>query len=810
MEAEQGGFYASNDGGEHWSLVNPDHRFTQRAWYFSHVFADPKNVDTVYVLNTSTYKSIDGGHTFKPMRAPHGDCHGLWIDPADPKRMIEGNDGGATVTTDGGLTWTTQENQPTAQFYHVATDNRFRYYIYGAQQDNSTVAIASSTDEGGISRPDWYGVGGGESGFVVPYLPNPEIVYAGSYDGLITRYDHSNGQEQDITPWPDNPMGAGAANLKHRFQWTAPIALSPHDPNILYFGGEALFKSSENGNSWTAISPDLTRNDKSKQQSSGGPITKDNTSVEYYDTIFAVAESPLERGLIWVGTDDGLVHVTRDGGQHWDKITPHDLPEWSMISLIDPSPHSASAAYVAVDRHKLDDFKPYIYKTTDYGKSWTKITNGLPDGAYVHAVREDPQHKGLLFAGTETGVWVSFDDGKQWRQLQLNLPVSPIHDLTVHGDDLVVATHGRSFWVLDDIAPLRQYQESNDAADVFLYKPSAAYRERGRGFFRPRGAVGANPPHGAIIDFYLKAAVEPAKAPPKEGADKAADTDAAKADKKAEHDKANQEVTLEILDSNSKVVRKFSSKPKEEAGGTLAAVAAEFGLDLPKDQLPTKAGLNRFVWDLRHEKPTDIHHVGWGGFPQGVMALPGSYQVKLTALGKAYTEPFDVKLDPRVKTSTADLQKQFELATKINDKVSADHDAVKQIRDLRAELSDIRKRLGDDAKYKPVVDATKDIDKKITAIEEELVQTKSKSGEDALNYPIKLNDKLLAVAGVVDSADTAPTQPSYEVFDELSKQLDDQLAKWKDVVSKDVPALNESMRKLDVGPVIIVPVRRED
>ncbi|HXW89409.1 MAG TPA: hypothetical protein VEK33_02580 [Terriglobales bacterium] len=810
IEAEEGGLYVSKDSGEHWSLVNGDHRFTQRAWYFSHIFADPKNVDTLYVLNTGTYKSIDGGHAFLPLHVPHGDCHGLWIDSDNPKRMIEGNDGGATISPDGGLTWTSLDNQPTAQFYHVATDNRFRYYIYGAQQDNSTVAIASSSDEGSISRSDWYSAGGGESGFVVPYLPNPEIIYAGSYDGYISRYDHSNGQEQDISPWPDNPMGSGAANLKHRFQWTAPIALSPHDANIIYFGGEVLFKSTDAGNTWSIISPDLTRNDKSKQQSSGGPLTKDNTSVEYYDTIFAVAESPLERNLIWAGSDDGVVQLSRDGGQHWDKVTPRDLPDWSMISLIDPSPHAASVAYLAVDRHKLDDLNPYIYKTADYGKTWTKITAGIPGGAYVHAVREDPKRQGLLFAGTETGLWVSFDDGGRWRSLQLNLPVTPVHDLIVHGDDLVVATHGRAFWILDDITPLRQYNETIDAGDIFLYKPAVAFRRRGNGFFRPRGAVGANPPSGAVIDFYLKAAIEAGKPTSEESRAKEADKEADQATPKDMEAKKPQEVTLEILDSNGKLVRKFSSKPKEEAGGTLAVLAAELGLETPRDQVPAKAGLNRFVWDLRYEKPTDIQHVGWGGFPQGVLALPGTYQVKLTAFGKTQTESLEVQLDPRLKTSSADLQKQFDLATKINDKVSRDHDTVKQIRDLRSELAEIRKRLGDDAKMKPIVDATKDIDKKITAIEEELVQTKSKSSEDALNYPIKLNDKLLALAGVVGSADVAPTQASYEVFDDLGQQLDEQLAKWNDVVSKDVASVNDGMRKENLGPVLIAPVKHAE
>ncbi|HMD99201.1 MAG TPA: glycosyl hydrolase [Terriglobia bacterium] len=810
IEAEHGGLYVSNDGGEHWSMVNGDHRFTQRAWYFTHVFADPKNVDTVYELNTGTNRSIDGGHTFKPLRTPHGDCHGFWIDPANPDRMIEGNDGGATISTDGGQTWTTLDNQPTAQFYHVATDNRFRYYVYGAQQDNSTVAIASSSDNGAIGPKDWYDVGGGESGFVLPYPPDPNIVYAGSYDGLITRYNHENGQEQDINPWPDNPMGSGAADLKYRFQWTAPIALSPHDPNTLYFGANVLFKSTDGGASWTIISPDLTRNDKSKQQSAGGPITKDNTSVEYYDTIFAIAESPVEKNLIWAGSDDGLIHLTRDGGQHWDNVTPKDLPEWSMISLIDPSPHAAGSAYVAVDRHKLDDRQPYIYKTSDYGKTWSKITNGIAD--YVHAVREDPKHKGLLFAGTETGVWVSWDDGGHWRSLQLDLPVSPVHDLTVHGDDLIVATHGRAFWILDDIEPIRQFSDQIESSDAYLYKPALAYRQRGGGFFRPRGAIGANPPSGAVIDYYLKSGVdETAKGEGKEkGADQSGSGDKAKSASRDDKEKKGQEVTLEILDSKGKVVRKLSSKPKAPEGGGLAELAAEFGFELPGEQLPAKAGLNRFVWDLHYQKPTDIHAIGWGGFPEGALALPGTYQVRLSAFGKTLTEPFEVKLDPRIKTSPADLEKQFELMTRINEKVSADHDAVKQIRDLRAELADLRKRLGDDPGAKPIVEATKAIDKKITEIEEALIQTKTKSGEDALNYPIKLNDKLMGLGGTVQSADTAPTRQSYEVLDDLSRQLDEPLAKWREVMSKDVPALNESMHKAKLGAVLILAVKHEE
>lgn len=776
IEAEAGGLYRSDDGGEKWMKINDDDRFRQRAWYFTHIFADPKNVDTVYELNTGLLRSTDGGKTFALLVAPHGDHHGLWIDPTNPQRMINGNDGGATLTSNGGKSWTRQDNQPTAEFYHVATDNRYPYYVYGAQQDNSTVAIASASEFGAIDRPDWYPVGGGESGYVVPYPPDPDIVYAGSYDGLITRYNRHTWQEQDINPWPDNPMGSGAAELKHRFQWTAPIAISPHDPNTLYHGAEVLFKSTDGGMSWTAISPDLTRNDKSKQGSSGGPITQDNTSVEYYDTIFAIAESPVTRGEIWAGSDDGLVHLTRDGGKTWSDITPKDMPKWSMVSLIEPSPNDAASAYLAIDAHRLDDVKPYIYKTKDYGKTWTAITTGIPEGSYAHAIREDPKRKGLLFAGTESGVYVSFDDGGRWQSLQLDMPTTPVHDLAVKNDDLVIATHGRAFWILDDIAPLREFNAEVANSAAHLYSPRAAYRPGTGGGFRPRGAVGQNPPRGAVIDYYLKTA-------PGE----------------------KEEITLEILDSQGKVVRKFSNKEKKDAAR--AEPASEFpGAQPPSDRLPAEAGLNRFDWDMRYEKPPAIAGAAsWGGRPTGPSALPGTYQVKLTAGGKTLTEPLEIKLDPRLKTSQEDLEKQFELVTKITASVTEAHEAVKQIRDLRAQIAALKKRLSDDPPRKDLIAAGDQLDKKMTAVEDEIIQSKSKSSEDPLNYPIKLNDKLMALGGTVESAETAPTKQSYEVYEMLRGLLDVQITKWKEFQSSDLAEFNKELRKDDVPNIIIAP-----
>src|ERR1700680_4509799 len=441
-----------------------------------HVIADPRDENVLYIMNVEAYKSTDGGHLFNKVKVPHGDNHGLWIDPQNTKRMIASNDGGVTVTYDGGKNWTRQDNQPTAQFYHVIADSATPYRVYGSQQDAGTVAIASRSDEGSIDRQDWYDVGGGEAGYIAPYPPDPNIVYAADYQGNITRFDKHIGQVKSITEQPELSDAHGAGNLEHRFQWPAPVLISSHDPNTLYHAGERLFKTTDGGVHWQAISPDLTRNDKSKQHVSGGDITLDDTGTEYYDTIFAVAESPITKGLIWAGTDDGLIQITRDEGKNWTNVTPKGLAEWSRISLIEASPHDAGTAYVAIDRHQNDDLAPYIYKTSNYGATWTRITSGIPDGSFVRAVREDPKKKGLLYAGTERGIYVSFDDGAHWRTMQLNLPNAPVHDIVIKNDDLVLATHGRSFWILDDVSPLRQFADSVAAQDVHLYRPATAYR----------------------------------------------------------------------------------------------------------------------------------------------------------------------------------------------------------------------------------------------------------------------------------------------------------------------------------------------
>ena len=770
IESKQGGLYRSDDGGENWIRMNDDGRIRQRAWYFTHIFADPRSTDTLYVLNTGMFRSTDGGRTFNLVPAPHGDHHGLWIDPDSPERMINGNDGGATVSTDGGKTWTTQYNQPTAQFYHVITDNRFPYYIYGAQQDNTTVAIKSYDDDGVIGRQDWFQVGGGESGYIAPYPPDPNIVYAGA-EYVTTRFDKRTEQALDISVLPQDPSGNGAEKLEHRFQWTSPLFVSPHDPNTLYNAGEVLFKSTNGGQSWTAISPDLTRNDKSKQKPSGGPITLDITSVEYYDTIFAAAESPVKKDMLWVGSDDGLVHLSTNGGQSWTNITPKDLPEWSMISVIEPSHYDAGTAYIAVDRHKLDDVHPFIYRTRDSGKSWTMIVSGIPDGSYVRSVREDTSRKGLLFAGTETGVFFSLDDGENWQPLKLNLPTVPIHDVNIHGDDLIAATHGRSFWVLDNIGPLRQIDANSANAEMILYKPQTALRLHYPDSIERRGPVGDDPPAGAIIDYCFKAA-------PKD------------------------EVKLEVLDSNGKRVRALSSKEKKED---------EQPPEWP-DQvkevttIPAGAGMNRYAWNLRWENPVKIPGAFYTGTgPRGPLALPGKYTVKLTVGNQTQSQPLEIVVDPRIKSlNEADLQKQFALEMQIRDANTELHQAVNQIRELRAELKRLRTRFEDDPKLKQVTEQADALDKKMTPVEEELIQVNMKGSEANLAFPDMLNELFDGFTSSVESGDSAPTQQQYEVFKKLRGRLDQQLSAWRQIMASDVPAFNELVKKSDI-PVLYLP-----
>jgi photosystem II stability/assembly factor-like uncharacterized protein len=769
IEAKDGGLYRSDNGGEAWQLINGDHRFLQRAWYYMHVVADPKDANTVYILNVDFHRSTDGGLTFNKIKVPHGDNHGLWIDPLNTRRMIQTDDGGATVTLDGGEHWTRQDNQPTAQFYHVITDNRFPYHVYGAQQDNSTIGISSRGEDGAIDRADWYAVGGGEAGYIAPYPPDPNIVYAGDYQGQITRFDKRNGQTKNITVYPVLTDGGGAANLEHRFQWTAPIVISPHDPNVLYHAGERLFKTTDGGMHWEAISPDLTRNDKSKQQPSGGTITIDDTGTEYYDTIFAVVESPLQKGLIWAGTDDGLVHITRDGGKSWTNVTPKQMPEWSRVSLIEASPHDPGTAYVAAERHQLDDLHPYIYRTADFGGSWTPIASGIPDGSFVRAVREDPKRKGMLFAGTETGVFVSHNDGAQWEALRLNLPATPVHDLVVKGDDLVLATHGRSFWILDDISPLRQQSDAVAKEDVYLYNPQTAYRLHSRSGPKEHLTVGKNPPAGAVIYSFVKSAPKQAQ--------------------------------IEILDSKGTVIRKYSSlemEPLEEPQDPAD--------EKPKKQLEVKPGLNRFVWNLRYEgapRVADYYLYEYEGGSRGPMALPGAYQARLTVDGKRLTAPLELKPDPRVKTAPQDLEKQFALLLNIRSELARVYGAVNEILDLRAQLAEVRKRAAA-SDEKELLTACDELDRKLAAVQEPLIQMKIKANEDSLKFGLGLDGPLAGLALAVGSgSDSAPTEAENQTFDQIKGRVDERLLSWTVLRRESIPPFNKLTEQRNAGALVL-------
>ena len=759
VEAKEGGLYRSDDAGDTWELVNGSHSLYQRPWYYMHVIADPQDPDTVYVLNVDFYKSTDGGRSANKIRVPHGDNHGLWIDPRNPKRLIASNDGGVTVSLDGGNSWTREDNQPTAQFYHVATDNRTPYYVYGAQQDNSTIAIASRSDDGVIDRSDWYPVGGGEAGYIAPYLPDPDIVYAGDYEGNLTRFDRRTGQIQNIAVWPELSDARGAGTLKHRFQWTAPLVGSPFDAQTLYYGGEELFKTTDGGRSWQAISPDLTRNDKSKQQPSGGPITIDDTGTEYYDTIFTIAPSPVSKGLLWAGTDDGVIQLTRDEGKTWNNTTPKDLPEWSRISLIEASPHDAATAYVAIDRHQNDDMHPYIYKTNDYGKTWTQISTGIPEGAFVRAVREDPGKKGLLYAATERGVFVSFDDGNQWRSLQLNLPIVPVHDLVIKDDDLVLATHGRSFWILDDLSPVRQFADTVAKEDLHVYIPGLAYRVHvgdapKRSFF-----AGKNPSTGAVIYYYLRQT-------PK------------------------GEVKIEILDGAGQVIRDYSSKKLDPLDEPLDPDDKK-----PEKQVKPEAGLNRFVWDLHYEDAIRVpRYYLWeyNDGARGPVALPGKYQVRVTAEGKSQTVPLEVKLDPRVKVTQSDLDQQFKMLLALRDQLNRVYETVNQIQDVREQIAGLKNSLTPGDPHKPLLDAADRLDTRLIAVRDLLINLNISANEDSLAYAPGIDGRLAFLSmSVAGFADAAPTESQTQIFEELRKQTEEQLAQWEQLQKGDLAAFQK-------------------
>jgi photosystem II stability/assembly factor-like uncharacterized protein len=765
MEAEDGGVFRSDNAGKTWTKVNEDRNLRQRAWYYSRIYAGTKSADEVFVVNVQLHKSSDGGKTFTTtLRTPHGDHHDLWIDPNDPQRMIVGDDGGAQVSTNGGQTWSTYMNQPTAQFYRAVTDSAYPYRILGAQQDNSTVRIRSRGDGGVINERDWEPTAGSESGHIAVNPKDPDIVYGGNYGGFLQRINHRTRESRTINVWPDNPIGHGAEDMKYRFQWNFPIFFSPHDPNTLYACGNRLFKTNDEGQSWTSISPDLTRNDKSKLGPSGGPITKDNTGVEVYCTIFAALESPHEKGVLWCGSDDGLIHVSRNGGKDWENVTPPDLPEWSMVNSLEAHPHEKGGLYVAATRYKLDDFKPYLFLTLDYGKHWTKIVNGIKDDHFTRVVRADPKRPGLLYCGTEGGMYISFDDGTNWKRFQLNLPLVPITDLTIKDDDLIIATQGRSFWVLDDLTQMHQMQPKFAQEPLHLFKPRSAIRSltggggggggEGEEGGPPRNA-GQNPPSGAVLRFFVK--------------------DAPEKDAKSK---------LEILDASGKVVREFKSDGES-----------------PGEKLTVKAGMNRFAWNLRYADAEGFPGLVLWGSLTGPKVAPGAYTARLKVGSLEATSEFEVKPDPRSSATPSDFEEQLKFLLACRDKLTDAHKGVKTIRDVRGQLTELGKRV----KESEVTDAAKAIDKKLTAVEEALHQTKAKSSQDVLNFPIRLNNKLASLAGTASAGDLRPTDQAEHVRKELTQAIDAELAKIRGMLTQDVPKFNDLLSKKKVPGVFIEP-----
>ena len=796
---QHNGVYRSEDGGETWEQLSSDTNLTGRPWYFNHIRADPRDADTVWVLNFEIWKSEDGGRNWHVMAGPHADYHDLWIDPHNTQRIILGGDGGGCVSLNGGASWSTIYNQPTGEFYHAAVDTRFPYRVYGAQQDNTTMSVPSRSDTDAITLTEWYEIGGGESGYVAIRPDNPNIIFAGAQQGILSRYDHERKEELDIAVWPESTRGWGSEHFKFRTNWTSPTVLSPHDPNVLYYASHVVHKSTSEGRTWDVISPDLTRADPETMHASGGEITKDNSGAEVYATIFALAPSPLDPKILWSGSDDGLVSITRDGGETWNSVNPSTLPDWALISIIEASPHDAGTAYMAATRYKLNDFAPYLYKTNDYGQTWAKITSGIPTDDFTRVIRADPKQQGLLYAGTETGIYVSFDDGENWQRVNPNpapthagsLPVVPIHDLVVNGDELVVCTHGRSFWVLDDLTLLRQLAAADVASkQAHLFTPKDTIRTKrlsgfgntevpGRNYMFVGGIVqtyvtkkdasgqsrkffidaGNNPEEGVVIYYWLK-------------------------------DAPTQEISLTFLDGSGNEIRTLKS----------AVEGSDTGSD-KEPKIPAVAGLNRYVWDMRYPDATKLDAKGDQPSTAGPKAVPGTCEVRLAVGDQQFTETFQIVQDPRSTASQDDLQAQFDLSMQIRDKLSELNTGLNSLRAIRSQAEGWVERSKDSKQGKEIEAAAASLNAKLGAVEEQLIQVKANSPKDTLNVPVMLNSKLGRVAGAVSSADTRPTQQAYDAFADLTGRIAQQLATLKQIMETDVSAFNAKVRAASLDPV---------
>ena len=745
---EAPGVYRSDDAGKTWARLNQDRALLQRAWYYCRIYADTQNEDKVWVMNVSYGVSKDGGKTFELKNAPHGDHHDLWIDPNNNQRMAIADDGGAQISNDGGENWTTYHNQPTAQFYRVTTDNAFPYNILGAQQDNTSVRIPHRTSGTSITESDWTALSIGESAHLAPDPTNPNIIYGSDYKGYMSMQNLDNGQERSTNVWPDLPAGSGVEVMKYRFNWNYPLVFSRHDPKKLYAGSNYLHVTTNGGQSWQTISPDLTRGEPETLKSSGGPITQDNTGAEYYANIFVIAESPYTKDEIWTGSDDGLLHVTTDGGKNWQNVTPpaNVCPRLNMWNSIDVNPFEKGGAYAVATSYKFGDYTPYIYKTTDYGKTWTVITTGIPKEEFVRVVRADPKRKGLLYAGTEKGMWISFDDGASWSKFQLNLPPVPIADLAVKNDNLIAATHGRSFWLIDDLTPLHQLTKDVAAKEAVLYKPMASYRMPGGAGWREanRKLEGQNHPGGVMVHFFVKALDEKA------------------------------DVKLEFLESDGDVIKSYHNKAKERA-----------------EQLSAKAGGNRFVWDMRYPGYKTFPGMVFYGSPNlGPKAVPGKYKVRLTVNGQSQEQEFEILKDPRINTTLPELQAQFDFLTKVRDKVSDANQGVVDIRKIKDDLGSLKSKIGAEPHYNDLREAMKKFEEELNVHENNIHQTKNRSVQDPLNYGIKMNNRLAHLMVEQGGGDFAPTQQGEEVRQMLTKMVDDELGKLNATIDRNVERIN--------------------
>ena len=746
---KKGGVYRSDNGGKDWKYTNSDRSLRQRAWYYSKIYADTQDIDGVYVMNVAYHYSDDGGETFKSSYAPHGDHHDLWIAPEDNNRMIIGDDGGAQVSYDKGKTWSTYYNQPTAQYYRVTTDNSFPYRIYVAQQDNSTQRVRHRSLGYNISEDDWESTAGGESGHIAIDPNNNEIVYGGSYLGFLERRNHEKKTSRKINVWPITTLGEGAEAMKYRFNWNFPISFSKHDSSRLYAFSNHVHVSTNEGKSWEIISPDLTRNDKSKLVSSGGPITQDNTGVEYYATIFAVDESNIEKGLMWVGSDDGLIHLTKDNGKTWENVTPKKMPEWMMINSIDASSFDAGTAYVAGTRYKLGDFTPYLYVTEDYGKNWRLITNGIDKEHFTRVLRSDKVNKNILYAGTETGMYISYDKGKSWNKFQKNLPIVPITDLTIKDNSLIVATQGRSIWILDDLTVMHQLSASIDQEK--LYKPKDAYRIPGAGG-RESLTAGTNLPNGVIVHYFLPT-----------------------------YDEEKDNVSLSFHSKDGALIKEFSNKSKENL-------------------LKVKKGGNSFVWDMKYTGAKRIENmVLWAADFSGAKAVPDNYKVKLSFNGSELSQNFMILKNPNSEGTIDEIRSQFKFVNEINEIVDKAHKAIINIRKIKKDLKKFQTDFADNELAKELIEKSESIYKSIDKVENELYQTKNQSNQDPLNYGVKLTNNLGNLNSGFRGGDFGPTAQDIEVKDELVEKVNTQLTEYNSIMSNDIPNFNESFKKLELN-----------